>query len=169
MSRLPALVPFILFVVAFAFAGGGDTNGGGKSRQYLNVPNHIDGLPFTDAVLAGDTLYISGRIGLDMKTRKVPADLDEEIHLLMDAVKASVTQANMTMDDVVNVTIYCPDLALYDRFNAIYKTYFTAGHYPARAFIGSGPLLFGGHFEITAIAVRAPKAAAPAKPAGKKK
>jgi reactive intermediate/imine deaminase len=158
MSRFSALLPFILFAAAFAFAGDNP-----KPRQYRNLATHFAGLPFTDAVLAGDTLYVSGRIGLDPETRKVPANIEDEVHLLMDAVKASVTDAGMTMDDVVNVTIYCPDLTLYDRFNAVYKTYFTAGRYPARAFIGSGPLLFGGHFEITAIAVRQ------AKPAGKKK
>ena len=160
MSRFAALLPFILLAVALAFAGDR------KPHQYRNLPTHFAELPFTDAVLAGDTLYVSGRIGLDPKTRKVPAVIEDEVHLLMDAVKASVTEAGMTMDDVVNVTIFCPDLTLYDRFNAVYKTYFTAGRYPARAFIGSGPLLFGGHFEITAIARRQP---APAKPAGKKR
>ena len=163
MSRFAALLAFLLFAPAFAFAGNTDA----KPRQYRNLPTHFGELPFTDAVLAGDTLYVSGRIGLDPKTRKVPANIEDEVHLLMDAIKASVTEAGMTMDDVVNVTIYCPDLALYDRFNAIYKTYFTAGHYPARAFIGSGPLLFGGHFEITTIAIRQ-VAAARAK-AGKKR
>ena len=148
MIRVLALFLFVLLAGSVALAGDA------KPRQYLNVPNHFADLPFTDAVLAGDTLYVSGRIGLDMKTRKVPANLEDEIHLLMDSVQASDTQAGMTMDDVVTMTIYCPDLALYDRFNAVYKTYFTAGHYPARAFIGSGPLLFGGHFEITTIAVR---------------
>jgi len=139
-----------------------------KPRKYVNIPNHIEGLPFSDAVLAGDTLYVSGRIGLLPGTRKVPDTIDEEVRLLMDSVKTAVEQAGFTMDDVVNVTIYCPDLALYDRFNAIYKTYFKADKYPARAFIGSGPLLFGGHFEMTTIAVRQPKSAKPAKTAGKK-
>jgi 2-iminobutanoate/2-iminopropanoate deaminase len=59
----------------------------------------------------------------------------------------------MTMDDLVQVRIYCPDLTLYDEFNAIYRTYFT-DHYPARAFIGSGPLLRGGRFELTGVAVK---------------
>jgi reactive intermediate/imine deaminase len=136
-----------------------------QPHKYINVRDHIEGLPFTDAVLADGTLYVAGRIGLDPKTRKVPEKLEDEIRLLMDSIKTAVETAGLSMDDVVNVTVYCPDLALYDRFNAIYKTYFKAGKYPARAFIGSGSLLFGGHFEITAIAVRRPK---PAKTAGKK-
>ena len=59
----------------------------------------------------------------------------------------------MTMDDLVYVTVYCPDLSLYGEFNSVYRTYFT-GEFPARAFIGSGPLLFGGHFEVQGIAVK---------------
>ncbi|HKT48506.1 MAG TPA: RidA family protein, partial [Candidatus Acidoferrales bacterium] len=70
-----------------------------------------------------------------------------------DGIKATVTQGGMTMDDVVYVTVYCSDLSLYDKFNAAYKTYFTKDM-PARAFIGAGSLLRGGHFEMQAIAVR---------------
>jgi len=137
-----------------------------KPHKYVNIPAHIEGLPFSDAVLAGDTLYVSGRIGLVPGTRKVPDTIEEEVRVLMESIKTAVEHAGLSMDDVVSVTIYCPDLTLYDRFNAIYKTYFQEGKYPARAFIGSGPLLFGGHFEMTTIAVRQPKAA---KTAGKKR
>ncbi|HTK96164.1 MAG TPA: RidA family protein [Terriglobales bacterium] len=154
------LVLFLLLLAATA-ACAGDA----KPHQYLNVPQHIDGVPYSDAVLAGDTLYLAGRLGIDTKTRKVPADLDEEARVLLDSVKAALAPAGMTTDDLVMVTIYCPDLSLFERFNAVYKTYFPNGHYPARAFVGSGPLLFGAHFEIVAVAVRQH----PAKPAGKSK
>ena len=59
----------------------------------------------------------------------------------------------MTMDDLVSVTIYSPDLSLYSTFNEIYRPYFAKG-FPARAFIGSGPLLFGMRFEMQAIAIK---------------
>ena len=58
------------------------------------------------------------------------------------------------MDDLVSVTIYCTDLDLYDRFNAVYRSYFH-GHYPARAFIGVGRLVRGAHFEIAGVAAKA--------------
>ena len=76
-----------------------------------------------------------------------------EIRLLLDGVKTTLSAADLTMDDLVSVQIFCPDLALYDKFNEIYRTYFTNG-FPARAFIGSGQLLRGGRFEMQAIAVR---------------
>ncbi len=123
-------------------------------KHFPNPSDYPPNLPFSDAVLAGDTLYVSGHIGVDMKTRKVPEKVEDEVRLLMDGLKWSIAQAGMTMDDVVNVTIYCPDMALFERFNAVYRTYFTPGRYPARAFLGSGPLIWGAHFEITAVAVR---------------
>ena len=57
------------------------------------------------------------------------------------------------MDDLVSVQIFCSDLSLYDEFNAIYRTYFKKG-FPARAFIGNGPVLRGGRFEVQGTAVK---------------
>jgi len=57
------------------------------------------------------------------------------------------------MDDLVNVQIFCSDVSLFETFNAVYRAYFS-GDLPARAFIGSGPLLFGARFEIVAVAQR---------------
>lgn len=122
-------------------------------RRTINLPGRAVQAPFSDAVLAGDTLYLAGRIGLDPETGKPPADLDQEVRLLLDGLKATLAKAGMSMDDVVFVQVFCPDVSLFDRFNAVYRTYFTKD-FPARAFIGSGPLLFGGHFEVNAIAVK---------------
>lgn len=120
-------------------------------RQYFNLPNRREDLPFSDAVLVGDTLYLSGRIGIDPKTGHAPDDIDEEIRLLLDGVKGVLEHAGMQMDDLVYVQIFCPDLSLFDHFNKRYRSYFS-GNLPARAFIGSGPLLRNGRFEIMAMA-----------------
>jgi len=109
--------------------------------------------PFSDAVRVGQTLYLAGRIGLEPATQKPPADAAAEVRLVMDQIKEVLAQEGMTMDDVVTVQVFCPDLGLYATFNDIYRTYFTKG-FPARAFIGSGPLLAGGRFEVQAIAVK---------------
>ncbi len=122
-------------------------------RRVINLPERPVQAPFSDAILAGDTLYLSGRIGLDPKTGKPPAEIEEEVRLLLDGVKSTLGAAGMTMDDLVYVQVFCSDLTLYDKFNGIYRGYF-AKDYPARAFIGSGQLLRGGHFELQAIAVR---------------
>jgi 2-iminobutanoate/2-iminopropanoate deaminase len=123
------------------------------NRRVINLPGRTDTLPFSNAVLAGDTLYLSGTIGIDPATGRPPANLEDEARLVLDNLKRVLEAAGMRMEDLVSVTVYCPDLSLYDRFNAVYRTYFTK-ELPARAFIGSGPLLRGGHFEVQGIAVR---------------
>ncbi len=109
--------------------------------------------PWSDGVLVGDTLYLSGYIGVDPKTGAVPASAKEETRLAMDDLKRRVEAAGMTMDDLVKVNVYCTDLTLFDSFNSVYHTYFHDG-FPARIFIGSSKLLLGAHFEITGIAVK---------------
>ena len=125
-----------------------------SSRRAINLPDDNPQLPFSGAILSGNTLYLSGRIGLDPKTLKAPADVDEEIKILLDHIKATLAQAGMTMDDLVYVQIACTDLSLYDKFNAAYRTYFTTKDLPAREFIGVASLLRGGHFELQSIAVK---------------
>ena len=112
-----------------------------------------DERPFSDAVRVGQTLYLAGRIGLDPATNKPPADAAAEVRTVMDQIKAVLAQEGMSMDDLVTVTVYCTDLGLYGTFNDVYRTYFTKG-FPARAFVGSGPLLAGGRFEVQGIAVK---------------
>ena len=123
------------------------------ARRHIMLPTRKDTLPFSDGVLVGDTLYLAGKLGVDPETGKAPDDVEKEIRLLLDGMKATLAAANMTMDDLVSVQIFCPDLSLYEKFNEIYRTYFTK-NFPARAFIGSGPLLRNGRFEAQGIAVR---------------
>jgi len=123
-----------------------------SARRYVNLPKAVQA-PFSDGVLVGDTLYVAGRIGIDTKTGKAPDDIEQEIHILLDGFKSVLAEGGMTMDDLVFVQVFCPDLSLYGKFNDIYKTYF-GKDYPARAFVGSGPLLRGGHFEMNGIAVK---------------
>ncbi|PYV93556.1 MAG: RidA family protein [Acidobacteria bacterium] len=124
----------------------------GNSRQYINLPRSSPA-PYSDAVMVGDTLYLSGRIGIDPKTGEAPADVDQELRLLFDGFEAVLAKAGMKMDDLVWVQIYSPDVSLWERFNAAYVKRFS-GEMPARAFLGSGPLLKGGRFEMLGIAAK---------------
>jgi enamine deaminase RidA (YjgF/YER057c/UK114 family) len=122
-------------------------------RQHFNLPGRSATLPFSDAVLAGNTLYLSGRIGIDPATGLAPADVGAELKLLFDGFEAVLHQAGMGMDDLAWVQIFSPDVSLWERFNSAYVKRFSR-ELPARAFIGSGPLLKGGRFEMLGIAVR---------------
>ena len=121
------------------------------SKRYITLPNRGHHLPFSDAVLVDDTLYISGRLGVDPATGTVPEDVKDELHCLFNGFEAVLAEAEMTMEDLVYVQVYCPDLSLFDTFNAVYRQYFSR-EFPARAFLGSGPLLLNGRFEMIGIA-----------------
>jgi 2-iminobutanoate/2-iminopropanoate deaminase len=111
------------------------------------------GPAFSAAVMAGDTLYVSGTLDIDRATGKPPADPAEGARIVLDNIKHTVEGAGLTMDDLVWVQIFASDLANYGAFNGVYRTYFK-GPLPARAFIGAGSLLAGAHFEVMAVAVR---------------
>jgi 2-iminobutanoate/2-iminopropanoate deaminase len=151
----------VLFFVTALLAAGFLVESGAFSqatpqatRRAINLPDDNPKLPFSGAILAGNTLYLSGRIGLDSKTGQAPAAIDDEIRILLDHIKATLSEAGMTMDDLVYVQIACTDLSLYDRFNTAYRSYFSVKDLPAREFIGAATLLRGGHFEVQAIAVK---------------
>ena len=110
--------------------------------------------PFSNGVWAGGAFYVAGHLGLDPATGQAAADPETEAHLLMEAVKGTLQKGGLNMDDLVSVTIYCTDIALYDKFNAVYRSYFH-DVYPARAFIGVSKLVRGAHFEIQGVAVKA--------------
>jgi reactive intermediate/imine deaminase len=122
-------------------------------REDINLAARTDSLPYSNAVRVGNTLYLAGRLGVDPVSGVPPEDVTEEARLVMDRIKEVLEAAGMTMDDLVTVQVFCPDLSLYEQFNAVYETYFTTAR-PARAFIGSGPLLRGARFEVQGIAVK---------------
>lgn len=124
-----------------------------QDRTYFNSRSASDAgvPPFSGAVMVGDTLYLSGSLGI--VDGKVPEDPADEARAVMNAIKSGIEAAGMTMDDIVQVQIFCSDVSHYGAFNDVYRTYFTK-EYPARAFIGSGKLLFDARFEVMAIAVK---------------
>lgn len=119
-------------------------------RQHIQLSSQG---PFSDGVLVGNTLYLAGRIGVDNSGSHVPDDIETEARNVMNSVRKVLQKAGMRMDDLVYVQVFCPDVALWSRFNKIYSTYFKS-KLPARAFIGSGKLLFDAHFEVQGIAVK---------------
>ena len=124
-----------------------------STRRYINLPGRPASLPFSDGVLVGDTLYLSGRLGIDPATGLSAQDVNEELRLLFDGFEAVLAAAGMSMDDLVYVQIYSPDVSLWDVFNKAYVKRFSR-EFPARAFLGSGPLLLNARFEMIGVAVK---------------
>ena len=123
-------------------------------RRYINPRSAAEStaLPFSGAVQIGNTLYLSGTIGLD-ENQQVPSTPEAEARLVLNSMQGTLEAAGMTMDDLVSVQVFCSDVAHYAAFNSVYSTYFTR-EFPARAFIGAGTLLFDARFEVQGIAVK---------------
>ena len=83
----------------------------------------------------------------------MPDDPRAEARLLLESIKRTLGEAGFTMDDLVYVTVYCSDVKHWADWNAVYRSYFKR-EFPARAFIGSGRLLFDARFEMQGIAVK---------------
>jgi 2-iminobutanoate/2-iminopropanoate deaminase len=137
-----------LFLMSAAHAAAPD-------RQYIEPPGYDakTSPPFSNGVMAAGTFYVAGHIGLDSATGQAAADPETEARLMMDAVQKTLSEAGLAMDDLVTTTIYCTDMDLYAKFNAVYRSYFH-GHFPARAFIGVSKLVRGAHFEIAGTAIK---------------
>ena len=140
---------------AVIFAGGwiGGTLTAQPVRKYFAATTAAVAAPaFSRAVLVGDTLYLSGAIGVDAE-RRVPDTAEAEAQAVLSSVQDTLREAGMTMDDLVSVQVFCSDVSHYDAFNKVYRTFFKK-ELPARAFLGSGRLLFGARFEVQGVAVR---------------
>jgi 2-iminobutanoate/2-iminopropanoate deaminase len=114
----------------------------GRSASQTNAP------PFSGAVLVGNTLYLSGVLG-----GSATATAEEAARAALESIESTLEAAGMTMDDLVQVQVFAADLADYQAFNTVYRTYFTR-EFPARAFLGAGSLLNGAKFEVLGIAAR---------------
>lgn len=125
----------------------------GIPRRVINLKDDCNDDPLSSGAFVGDTLYVSGRVGIDAASGQVPTDPEREIRLVLDAVKAVLREADMTMDDLIFVQVHCTDLSLFDLFNCVYRSYFSS-QFPARAFLGASSLLLGARFEVCAVATK---------------
>ena len=121
------------------------------TRRYINPRSAANAAaanqpPFSGAVLANGTVYVSGMLGTGDTAE---AAATTALNSIQNALKA----ADMTMDDLVWIQVMTPDTANYDGFNKVYRTFFKQ-EFPARAFLGSGPLLNNAKFEVMGTAVK---------------
>lgn len=110
------------------------------------------GLPFSEIVRAGDTLYLSGQMGtLPGTLTLAPGGLQAEALQAMNNIKASLEVHGYSLEHIVKCTVMLADMADWPTFNTIYTSFFTAP-YPARSAFGCSGLAMGGRLEIDVIA-----------------
>ena len=113
------------------------------------------GVPLSEAVRVGDTLYLSGQIGIQPGTLKlVPGGIKEEARQTMSNIKTSLEAHGYSMSDVVKCTVMLADIAKWAEFNEVYKTFFS-GHFPARSALGVSGLAIGAQVEVECMAHKA--------------
>jgi 2-iminobutanoate/2-iminopropanoate deaminase len=108
--------------------------------------------PYSQAMVAGNTIYVAGQGPFDPKTGKMAATFEEQAVQVFENIKAIVMAGGATLADVVKVNVYLADLANFSKMNEVYKRYFTED-YPARATVGT-QLLGGMGIEVECIAVK---------------
>ncbi len=123
------------------------------SAEFLNSGKVLPkNLPFSEAVRHGDTLYLSGQIGIIPGSMKVaPGGIKEEARQTMENIKTSLEVHGYTMAHLIKCTVMLTDMSEWSAFNEVYKTFFS-GNYPARSAFGANGLALGARVEVECIA-----------------
>ena len=107
--------------------------------------------PYSQAIRANGVLYVSGQIPLDPATGAiVDGGIEQQTRRVLDNLKAVITAAGSSLDDVLKVTIFTTDLSQFGVINEIYGTYF-AEPFPARACVQAAALPKGVSVEMDAM------------------
>lgn len=118
-----------------------------------NAPSPVG--PYNQSILAGNTLYVSGQIAIDPQTGKLVMDsIERETHQVFANLSAILTEAGLTLQDVVKCSVFVSDMEMYSRINTVYSTYFTENIAPARELVEVANLPKYVNVEISAIAVK---------------
>jgi 2-iminobutanoate/2-iminopropanoate deaminase len=143
MKRIIAFATGVLAVSSTAAAGPRRPAVEHFGRPSLNGQR----LPFSDAVRVGDTLYLSGQLGIGADG-KLPDGIEAQTKLALENVGAILKRAELGYGDVFHCTAMLADMKLWPDFNKVYVTYFPEGKRPARSAFGASGLALGGLVEL---------------------
>lgn len=118
----------------------------------VRLPSELP-FPFSRAVRAGGFLYLSGQIPLDDAGKPVHGAIGAQTRLVLDRIAATLAACDAGLGDVVKVTVWLSDLALFGQFNEVYREYFAADCLPARSLVRA-QLAFDVDVEIEVVAYR---------------
>ncbi|WKY43594.1 Rid family detoxifying hydrolase [Eubacteriaceae bacterium ES2] len=125
-----------------------------KAITAQNAPAALG--PYSHAVMAGNTLYISGQLGINPNSGELLEGLEKQVEQGLDNLKAILEAADMKIEDLVKTTVFIKNMADFSKINELYQTFFDGvAVYPARACVEVAALPKEALFEIEAIAVKA--------------
>ena len=129
----------------------GPAQGRAQERRAVNLSGSAQNLPFSDGIVAGNTLYVAGQQGTDANG-KLKEGISDQTEATLEHIRQVVTKAGFEMKDVVTVNVYLSDIADFAAMNRVYTTFFPDPK-PARTTIQAAGLVNGAKVEISAIAV----------------
>jgi reactive intermediate/imine deaminase len=123
------------------------------SKQIISTPDAPAAIGvYSQAVRVGNTIWVSGQIPLDPKTKElVKGDVEAQVRQVFENLKAIVAAAGASLDDVVKATVFLVDLSHFALVNKVMAEYFREP-YPARAAVGVAALPRGAQVEVECIA-----------------
>jgi 2-iminobutanoate/2-iminopropanoate deaminase len=152
MNRCVFFIPCATVLVSFALS---DAQAQNVGKQVISSPNAPEAIgPYSQGIKSGKTVYLSGQIAIDPKTKQLLADasIEDQTRLVLENLKAVLAADGLTMDSIVSATVFMTDLADFAKMNEVYATYFKNTP-PARATVEVAHLPRSAKVEISAIAV----------------
>lgn len=123
------------------------------NKQIIHTPDAPAAIgTYSQAVRVGDTVFLSGQIGLDPATMQMADGIDAQIHRVFQNLRAVATAADSSFNDLVKLNVYLVDLAHFAKVNEIMASYFRPP-YPARAAVGVAALPRGALVEVDGVLV----------------
>jgi 2-iminobutanoate/2-iminopropanoate deaminase len=145
-KQLPIFMTFVLALAAFGLG-----YGAGAKKKAVTPKDFPTGRPFSSGMQVGDTLYVSGSTGADVKTGKVPEKFEDEVQLCFDNINEVLKAGGYSYADAVSVQVYLTDMSLFQRMNAVYIKNFPEPR-PTRTTVGVTALAGAAHMEVTVTA-----------------
>jgi reactive intermediate/imine deaminase len=138
----------LLFALSLGVIGFGSPTMAGP--EYVTLHGN-PALPFSSAVRVGDTLYLSGDIGIK-NGKLVPGGIAAEAKQTMENIKATLAHFGRDMDNIVKCQIFLADMSEWQAFNEVYVTFFKPERKPARSAFATNGLALGARAEVECIA-----------------
>jgi 2-iminobutanoate/2-iminopropanoate deaminase len=124
----------------------------GQERKAINL-SPARGLPFSDGIVVGNTLYVAGQEGTDDSGKLAPGGIGPETTATLENIQKVLKAAGFELKDVVSVTVYLADIHEFPDMNKVYKGVLPDPK-PARATIQAAALVNNARIEISAIAIK---------------